>query len=70
MNKYAILIPSYNSTVSEINSTFMQLPINVPIYVIDDGSEIPFELQAKHVLTKFPLLNIIRFEKTKELNMH
>ncbi|HCT9404912.1 TPA: glycosyltransferase [Raoultella ornithinolytica] len=65
MNKYAILIPSYNSTVSEINSTFMQLPINVPIYVIDDGSEIPFEVQAKHVLTNFPLLNIIRFEKNK-----
>lgn len=65
MHKYAILIPSYNPTIEEINTTFNSLPVDASIYVIDDGSNIPFEVLAEEVLKRFTKLKIIRFNNNK-----
>lgn len=65
MNKYAILLPSYNSKLEEVINTFEELPKDATICVVDDGSAMPFQVVAKDVIKNFSNIEIIRFEKNR-----
>lgn len=62
MKKYAILIPSYNSQLNDIIKTFADIPVNSDIFVIDDGSVIPFEEVIGASLNDFQNLKILRLD--------
>ncbi|HBC5606404.1 TPA: glycosyltransferase [Klebsiella oxytoca] len=62
MKKYAILIPSYNSKLHDIVKTFTDIPVNSDVFVIDDGSIVPFADVVGSSLNAFQNLKIIRLD--------
>ncbi|WP_413652021.1 glycosyltransferase [Pantoea sp. B65] len=63
MNSYAILIPSYNSNRDVILRTFQGLPLDAHIFVVDDGSKIPFSNVIGTELSQYSNLQVIKLEK-------
>ncbi|WP_413741265.1 glycosyltransferase [Sodalis sp. RH15] len=61
--KYAILIPTYNSSLSDILKTFSTLPRDANIFIIDDGSKISFRDETGNELNQYSNLVIIRSEE-------
>ncbi|MFK9639748.1 glycosyl transferase family 2, partial [Escherichia coli] len=53
INKYAVLIPTYNDNLENIEKTFSSIPFDANILVIDDGSKIPFESLTAQALCRY-----------------
>ena len=63
--KPCILIPIYNHGYA-ISATIEKLKIcNVPIYIIDDGSDAATKLSISEVATKYPDIQILVHEKNR-----
>lgn len=62
INKYAVLIPTYNDNLENIEKTFSSIPFDANILVIDDGSKIPFESLTAQALCRYINLKIKRLE--------
>lgn len=63
--KFCILIPTYNASLVEVEKTFLNIPLDTHILVVDDGSVISFRELAGDLLVKYKNLNIIRHEKNR-----
>lgn len=65
MSNYVIVIPTYNNNLEDIKKTFSCFDKLAHIFVIDDGSEIPFHEVIGHYLDSYKNLNILTFDENK-----
>lgn len=60
--KVCVLIPSYNSTVREVQSTITSVSSTFDILVVDDGSSVPFITDHKVFLKGKENIEVLRLE--------
>ncbi|MFV6533317.1 glycosyltransferase [Klebsiella pneumoniae] len=65
MDKYSILIPTYNNSLVEIKNTFSCFNVDEHILVIDDGSDKPFLEITKDLLHEFSNLKVITLSENQ-----